>query len=98
MKKIYKYEVPTRDKFSLNLPVNCEILSLQIDKVSNDPVIWVLFDFNEESEIKTEERFFELFGTGHTIHEDMGIDRKYINTYQLDLLNGVFVGHLFERL
>jgi hypothetical protein len=43
-----------------------------------------------------EDRFFELYGTGHSIHEDMGIERKYIGTYQYQ--RGEFVGHIFERL
>jgi len=48
-----------------------------------------------ETENETEERCFELFGTGHKIHTDMGVDRKYLGTYQYQ--NGEFVGHLFER-
>ena len=42
----------------------------------------------------TEERLFELFGTGQEIKYDMGIDRKYIGTYQYQ--KGEFVGHVFE--
>jgi hypothetical protein len=79
-------------KFSILMPQRAEILSLQVDQKNNHPTIWALVD----SEAETEERFFELFGTGHEIYEDMGIERKYIGTYQYQ--RGEFVGHLFERI
>ena len=79
-------------KFSILMPKGAEILSLQVDQKNNHPTIWALVD----SEAETEERFFELFGTGHEIYEDMGIERKYIGTYQYQ--RGEFVGHLFERI
>jgi len=49
-----------------------------------------------DDESEKEERIFELFGTGHQIKEDMGVDRKYIGTYQYQ--KGNFVGHIFERI
>ena len=45
---------------------------------------------------KIEERLFELFGTGQEIKYDMGVDRKYIGTYQYQ--KGEFVGHVFEYI
>ena len=33
-----------------------------------------------ESRDRLKDRYFEVFGTGHSIYYDMGIDRKYINT------------------
>lgn len=34
--------------------------------------------------------------TDQEIYQDMGIDRKYLGTYQYQ--KGEFIGHLFERL
>jgi len=49
---------------------------------------------NPENEI--EERVIEIFGTGHNLPFDMGIERKYISTYQLS--GGNYVFHAFERI
>jgi hypothetical protein len=43
-----------------------------------------------------ETRYFELFGTGDTIPNDMGIERKYVGSYRYG--NGEFFGHIFERI
>jgi hypothetical protein len=56
------------------------------------PCIWVLVYPNNPKE----ERFFELFGTGNPIYNDMEIQRKFIGTYQYK--KGQFVGHIFERI
>lgn len=91
-KKIYKYEAPILDKFRLYLPVDSEILCVQIDEKTGFPCIWILVDPEKEDE----ERYFELFGTGHEIPCDMGINRKYIGTYQTKYGQSIF--HLFERI
>ena len=49
-----------------------------------------------DTEVEMEIRYFELFGTGHEIPSDMGVDRKYVGTYQYQ--RGEFVGHIFERI
>lgn len=71
---------------------NAEILCVQQDKKTNIPCIWALV----ESDNTLEERVFELFSTGNEMKFDMGVERKYIGTYQYQ--NGEFVGHLFERI
>ena len=91
-KTIFKYKLDfnKEGKETLELPVDSEILSceLQDDEIR----IWALIDPREE---KTELRFFEIFATGHEIGCDMGISRKFINT--LLFRNGL-VFHLFERI
>jgi hypothetical protein len=74
------------------MPKGAEILTVQTDEKNNHPTIWALVDPEQENE----QRFFELFGTGHEIHSDMGVERKYIGTYQYQ--KGAFVGHIFERI
>jgi len=96
MKTIWKFstliEGQFKEKFTLQMPIGAEILTIQTDEKNNHPTIWALVDPQAEME----DRFFELYGTGHSIHEDMGIERKYIGTYQYQ--RGEFVGHIFERL
>jgi len=92
MKTIWKFETPFEDKFTIEMPTESEILCVQEDQKSGIPYVWALV-YPENSKV---ERYFELFGTGNFVHEDMGVDKKYIGTYQVD--NGSFVGHLFERI
>lgn len=90
METIWKYSLETIEKQVINVPIGAEILTVQ--EQFNEPVLWAKVDSGE----KTEERHIEIFGTGSTIPEDMGAERKYIATYQLD--GGTFIGHVFERV
>ena len=54
--------------------------------------MWALVNPDEQ----TEERHFEVYGTGHPVYCDMGIERKYIATAQTDV--GGYVWHVFERI
>lgn len=92
MKTIWKFETPFEYNFKIQMPKNAEILCIQQDQKTMKPCIWAMVDTENE----TEERFFELFGTGHDIHCDMGIDRKYLGSYQYQ--KGEFIGHIFERI
>lgn len=89
-KTIWKFEIETADLNTVNMPKGAEILTVQ-NQMGN-PCIWALVDPAQETEL----RAFEVFGTGHEVYCDMGIDRKYIGTYQLH--GGALVFHVFERL
>ena len=90
METIWKYELAFESITRLKVPQNAEILTVQQDQKTNKPCIWVMVNTENEKE----ERIFELFGTGQEIKFDMGVDRKYIGTYQYQ--KGEFVGHVFE--
>lgn len=92
MIKVKKYETPFENKFKLLMPIGAEILCVQQDQKTFKACIFALVDDSNS----VEERFFELFATDQEIYQDMGIDRKYLGTYQYQ--KGEFVGHLFERL
>jgi hypothetical protein len=79
------------DRFEIKMPKNTQLLYVDID-AHNFPCIWGLVYPHEETEI----RYFELFGTGHTIPNDMGVERKYVGSYRYQ--NGEFIGHIFERI
>jgi hypothetical protein len=90
MKIIYKYELEiTSGVQELQVPKNSTILTIQVQ--NNKPCMWCEVDKNEE-EIET--ILIEMFGTGWDIYEGMGVDRKYLQTIQI---NG-FVWHYYERL
>ena len=80
-----------KPKFEIEMPKNTQLLYVDVD-INNSPCIWGLVYPHEEMEI----RYFELFVTGQDIHNDMGIERKYVGSYKLD--NGEFFGHIFERI
>lgn len=90
-KRIFKYTLETKDEQVIILPKGAEILTVQTQ--FNEPQLWALIDPNCKN---TEVRFIEIFGTGHPIDFDRGVDRKYLATYQL--YDGNFVFHVFERL
>ena len=94
MKTIYKYKLEVTDVQRIFLPTGAEILTVQIQYKNqyHTPYIWALVD----TERNEGERVLEMFGTGNPIQECMGVDRKYIGTFQLQ--GGALVFHLFERL
>ena len=88
-KTIWKFELETKDRNIIQMPKDAEILCVQ--EQYGKPCIWALVDPNQEKETQ----HFEIFGTGHPVYCDMGVDRKYIGTYQLS--NGALVFHVFDR-
>lgn len=87
--EIWKTKLEITDKQTIQLPQGAEILSVQTQ--NEIPCLWALVDRHQF----TEPRIIEIFGTGQDIHEDMGVERKYIGTFQTN--EGSFVGHVFER-
>ena len=88
-KQIWKFPIIS-DKGYIDMPQGAEILTVQAQ--NNIPCIWALVHPENENQ----PRYFEFYGTGFDIHCDMGIERRYIDTFQLD--SGALVFHLFERI
>jgi len=88
-KEIWKFELETTDHQILKMPLGAEILTVQMQ--NDTPCLWALVEPSQEKE----RRFIEIFGTGHPLGYDMGVDRKYISTYQLH--GGSLVFHVFEN-
>lgn len=89
-KQVWKYELKTELNQIIEMPKGAEILTVQTQ--NGHPYLWALVD----PEQPKEERHIEVFATGEPISYGMGIDRKYINSYQLR--GGSFVFHVFEYL
>ena len=90
VKSIFKFNLETTDSQTVLMPKGAEILTIQ--NQHEDAELWALVDSNAP----LEERIIEIFGTGHPVHCDMGVERKYIATYQLS--GGNYIFHAFERL
>lgn len=90
MKTVYKFPLEIKDTQTIEMPEGAELLTVQSQKGSLN--IWALVDVGKPL-IK---RTFEVFGTGHPIYYDMGIERTYIGTAQT--LGGNLVWHIFERI
>lgn len=84
-KKVYKYEIPAEDTFTMGLPAGSQVLTIQMQH--GKPYIWVLLNDQDE----WEERRFRLAGTGHIIDEE---NLDYVGTFQMHGGNLGF--HLFE--
>ena len=88
-KQIWKYTL-TPGMNTYQLPKNAHVL--HADEQYDGIHVWAEVDPNAE----TEDRCFEVFGTGHPIHYDMGVERKYISTVKIQ--GGAFVFHVYERI
>lgn len=89
-KTIWKFELDITDSQHVQMPKGAEVLAVQVQR--DRPCIWAMVDPAAATEI----RHFETFGTGHDIFCDMGIERNYVGTYQVQ--GGSLVFHVFERI
>lgn len=88
---IWKFTLEVEDYQKILMPKGARILSVQTQ--NNKPCIWAIC--NTETDEK-EEHEFEIYGTGNPFYEGhhFGKGFRFIGTFQL--MNGAFVGHLFE--
>ena len=85
--RIWKFNLKVTDTQVLKIPVESQILTVQLQ--NGTPVLWALV----YPDSPTEDVCIETIGTGNPI--STGVDRHYISTYQLS--NGL-VFHVFELL
>lgn len=88
---IWKFSLEVTDMQVISMPVNSRILSVQSQ--NDKPCIWAIC--NTETK-EMEERMFQVYGTCNPFYEGIhfGKEQQFIGTFQL--MNGSFVGHLFE--
>lgn len=88
-KQVWKFKIGLGGA-AIDMPKGAEIL--QVHEQYGEINIWALVYPNEEKE----ERFFEVYGTGHDIVQNpCQPDLNYIGTAHLS--NGSLVFHVFER-
>lgn len=88
MKTIWKFPLSDVTPIRVDMPKGAQLLTVQVQ--SGTPCLWAIV----ESENAKEARYFEIHGTGNLMYENMGVERKYISTFQ----QPPFVWHVFERL
>lgn len=97
MKVVFKYRVELKDEFEVPLPVNAQVLCVQVQR--GEPFIWVLQSSvrrSAEENFATVQRRFRLAGTGHQIAPFSDArDWRHVGTFQLR--DGALVFHLFEE-
>jgi len=93
---IWKFEITPPvmgNTCKVDLPRGAKVVS--VNCIGDQMFIWVKFyvDMKDQDFVP---HYFEIFGTGHEIHNDMGVDRKYIGTCLMH--GGGLVWHVFERM
>lgn len=93
---IWKFEIvpPVVGEISkVDLPRGAKVISTAC--IGDQIFLWVKFhvDMKDKEFVP---HYFEIFGTGHEIHNDMGINRKFIGTVLMH--GGGLVWHIFERM
>ena len=83
-KIIWKFPFEVTDVIDLEMPRGAQVLAVQVQH--RQPCVWALVDDTKGKEI----RHFRCFGTGHPINTE----GQFVGTFQL--LDGDFIGHLFE--
>ena len=86
-KTIWKFPLVIKDAQIIEMPKKAEFLTVQMQ--NGIACLWAMVDPSEEKE----RRLIEIIGTGNPV--EMGIERKYIATFQL--YEGQLVFHVFER-
>ena len=88
MRTIWKEEIIIADEFTLYLPMDAQILTVQTQ--DGIPHLW--FTVDDVGSMKEIRKFF-VYGTGNQINESFH-RIKYIGTWQQDSM----VWHLFEEV
>lgn len=88
MRTVFKYEVPIRNEFTLELPRGAEILDVQVQR--DQPQLWALVHPTNPLVKRT----FHVVGMGHTLPNLEAFD--HIGSFQLH--DGALVFHLFETI
>ena len=90
-RQIWKFPLAGDVLQEIEMPKEAVILCVQTkDERLN---LWAEVDVDAPKE----KRVFEVFSTGMTMPTDMGVDRKYIGTFQTPSCLGTLVFHVYER-
>lgn len=88
MRTIWKFPLAVMDAQPIRMPKGAKILTVQ--RQGEGACLWAMVDSGHDTEL----RVFEIHGTGNPIAVEMGIEQKYIGTFQSPPL----VWHVFERI
>ena len=93
MKTVYKYELKAVCHQNLTEPVMMPngAKILHVDAQGDDMFVWAEVD----TERSVVDFHFEVFGTGHEMQEDMGVERNHIGSLMMH--DGALVFHVYQR-
>jgi len=94
MKTIFKYELKCFGHSNLAEPVMMphDAKYLHVGSQGGCMYIWAEID----TESRTLEHTFEVFGTGHEMYVDMGVEREHVGS--LIMNDGALVFHVYHRI
>ena len=93
MRTIHKFELTPREGTALVEPVMMDVAAKYLHvNVQNDRIyLWAEIETDSPQEWHN----FEVFGTGHEMIQDMGVDREYVGTVLVHY--GQLVFHVYHR-
>lgn len=84
MRQVWKY--PIGMGATVEMPVGARPVHVAVQHDSLN--VWVEFDYEDDQEVKLEQRTFAVVGTGHPFSD---------GTHVASVLDGPFVWHVYER-
>lgn len=91
MNKIYKYSIPTKEKYTIELPKDARII--RVEDVDGLFFLWAIVNTGEEH--PTEKRCLEFYKTGQPI--ETPLERlKYLGTCKLFIMQELCL-YVFEN-
>lgn len=90
--KIFKYTIPTKEKFEIDLPKGAIII--RVEDVDGLFFLWAIVDTSENAE--TETRYLEFYKTGQLIETPL-CDLKFIGTCKLFIMQELCL-YVFENV
>lgn len=92
MKKIYKYSIPTKEKYSIELPKDAWII--RVEEVDGLFFLWAIVDTDES--VEKENRHLEFYKTGQPIETPLE-HLKFVGTCKLFIMQELCL-YVFENI
>lgn len=92
MKKIFKYPIPTKEKYTLQLPKDAQII--RVEDVEGLFYLWAIVSTDEGVEL--EERHLEFYKTGQPIETPLE-DLIFLGTCKLFIMQELCL-YVFENI
>lgn len=92
MNKIYKYSIPTKEKYVIELPKDARII--RVEDVDGLFFLWAIVNTDENAE--TEKRYLEFYKTGQPIETPLD-ELLFIGTCKLFIMQELCL-YVFENI
>lgn len=92
MNKIFKYSIPTKEKYAIELPKDAQII--RVEDVDGLFFLWAIVNTDEEH--PTEKRYLEFYKTGQSIETDLS-NLAYLGTCKLFIMQELCL-YVFENV